>query len=543
MSLHLHWRKGRKLGFFSDWTENVDRKFSLDSPMSDRNQNEISGVSLWSKQFWWSHRRAIGMLCTLVLAVFGGTTAFDFVNWDDPWYVLNNRLIADWSFSNLHGIVTKTVTRNYAPVTIFSYLLDRTIWGYWPGGYHFTNVLLHALNSVLVFILLKQVTGRHTIALFSASLFAIHPVQVESVVWISARKGLLSASFILLSLIYWLRRERSGQDELWGTGWYLLALLSKAVGIIVPGIVFVYDVLIRRKSMTEAFSRQFIGILMAIWLVLTTASSQKIIGGGIRHHFALGKLEMMAVDATLLWRYVAQLLWPAHLSVLYDPPIRGIALFIALSISGWGVIGFILWKVRHRVPLLLFAVACFFAPLVPVLNLFPITTLMNDRYLYLACIPFFAMMIAGLQSGIEMGIGLVHRMLKTINLSAVKNLSDTLKERDSLLAHRILITGLSIAVIMGAVRTNQYLFVWKNDRALWEHASTQTPELPVVQYQYALALWRSGDHQKAIDTLERASSLDRVDRYDQERFEKKRLEFQNKLKHLTTADPAKRTAS
>ncbi len=507
--------------------------------MSEQQLTEVPEQSLYSKHYWWSHRRAIGMLFTFVLAVFGSSITFDFVNWDDPWYVLNNELIASWSFSNLQGIATETVTRNYAPVTIFSYLVDRTIWGYWPGGYHFTNVLLHALNAVLVFVLLKQITGRHTIALFTACLFAIHPVQVESVVWISARKGLLSASFILLSLLYWLRKERTTQDELWGTLWYVLALLSKAVGIIVPGIVFVYDILIRKKTIAEAFSRQFIGLLMAIWFVLTTAGSQKIIGGGIRHHFVLSKLEILAVDATLLWKYIAQLVWPAQLSILYDPPIHGITLMITASLIGWIAVAFVLWKIRKQAPRLLFAVACFFAPLVPVLNLFPITTIMNDRYLYLACIPFFAASIALLQTGIEAGLVLIRRGIISLDEQSQPN---PFKKQNGILAHRILLTGLSITIILGTFQTNRYLAVWKNDRTLWEHAALQTPELPVVQYQYALALWRTGAHHKAIDVLELALTLDRVDAYDQKRFEKKLREYQQELKQTAAVIITDQTA-
>lgn len=475
------------------------------------------------------------MLLTLVVALFGCSLTFDFVNWDDPWYVLNNELIASWSVSNLTGIATETVTRNYAPITILSFLIDRTIWGYWPGGYHLTNLLIHALNSILVFVLLKQITQRHTVALFAACLFAVHPVQVESVVWISARKGLLSASFILLSLLYWLRTERSSRDELWGTLWYVLALLSKAVGVIVPGIVFVYDWLVRKKTIKEALSRQFVGILLAIWFVLTTASSQKIVGGGIRHHFSLNKLEMLAVDAVLLWKYIAQLLWPAQLSILYDPPIDGIAMAILASIIAWAIAGYLLWNYRHRKPLFVFAAACFFAPLVPVLNLFPITTIMNDRYLYLACIPFFAGLIAVLQTGFEAGLAYFLNRTKHWK-QAVKQKQQQLLSQSDLLAHRILLVGLSVAIVLGSLQTSRYLTVWKNDLTLWEHAVTQTPNLPVVQYQYALALWRTGEHDKAVRRLELALNLDRVDKYDQDRFEKKLQEYKETMEQKSNAE-------
>ncbi|MBL4882995.1 MAG: hypothetical protein JKY95_00485 [Planctomycetaceae bacterium] len=507
----------------------TDQQLSqLDKPY----EHPCSWASLWSQ------RRPIAMLFTIVIAVFGTSISFDFVNWDDPWYVLNNTLISSWSFSNLYGIATETVTRNYGPITIFSFLVDRSIWGYWPGGYHLTNILLHAVNAILVFVLLKQITQRHTIALFAACLFAIHPVQVESVVWISARKGLLSASFILLSLLYWLREERGSRDELWGTFWFVLALLSKAVGIIVPGIVLVYDLFVRKKTVADALSRQFVGILLAIWLVLTTAGSQQIIGGGIRHHFALNKLEMLSVDAVLLWKYIAQLLWPAQLSVMYDPPIYGITMVIVVSITAWGFSGYYIWNNRDRIPLITFAFACFFAPLVPVLNLFPITTIMNDRYLYLACIPFFAALIAVLQKGLESGLALV--LARTANGKQSIKQEQTIKNSE-LWAHKILLAGLSIAIIVGSIQTSSYITVWRNDYALWEHAVKQTPELPVVQYQYALAQWRTGEHHDAIKTLEYAIALDRVDEYDLSRFDKKLQHFREQVNQKAIANSASAT--
>src|SRR6056297_3116636 len=84
------------------------------------------------------NRRAIGLLVGLVFGLFGVSVTYGFVNWDDPWYVLNNELIHAWNWQNIYGICTETVTRNYAPLTIFSYLLDYTAWGTWAGGYHLT---------------------------------------------------------------------------------------------------------------------------------------------------------------------------------------------------------------------------------------------------------------------------------------------------------------------------------------------------------------------------------------------------------------------
>ena len=102
---------------------------------------------------WWSY----ALLIVLGMIAFWPSVWFDFVNWDDPAYITHNELIKSWSPSNLYGVATETVTRNYAPLTIFSLLVDHTIWGMNPSGYHATNVLLHLLNGLLVLLMVLVV--------------------------------------------------------------------------------------------------------------------------------------------------------------------------------------------------------------------------------------------------------------------------------------------------------------------------------------------------------------------------------------------------
>lgn len=458
-------------------------------------------------------RRAMFLLIGLVLSVFGISITFDFVNWDDPWYIHRNPLVQGWSFQNLYGICTETVTRNFAPLTIFSYLIDHSLWGKWAGGYHLTNVLLHGINAVLVFLLVRQITTRHVFALVVAMLFAIHPIQIESVVWISARKGLLSSVFILLSLLFWLKRERTSRDELSGTILFVVALMCKASAVVVPGIVFVYDIFVRRRSFADSLARQFVSGLLAVWFILLTAGSQNSQTGGIRHHLGLSKLEILGIDAVLMWKYIGMLLWPTDLAILYDPAIQGIGLAIAVSVFAWGMIAVWIWKKRESQPLILFASLSALALMVPVLNFFPLTTLMNDRYLYLPCIAFFGLMVAAVEY--------VYRgtVLKI----------QTLKPQTSF---RIAALTAGLVVLAYSAISIQQMSVWRNDSALWKQASQVSPELPVVQYQYALAEWRTGEHQAAITRLENALQLERVDDLDRERFNEKLQIFKTQFQEL-----------
>ncbi len=177
----------------------------------------------FSMRHWRRHMVWLITLPLLVIGLYWPSVNFEFVNWDDPWYVIHNPHLEGWSFTNLFRLWTNTIVRNYAPVTIFSYLIDKTLFGSWAGGYHAVNLFWHALNAVLVYALIYQL-GRNRFAAFcTAALFAVHPIQVESVVWVSSRKGLLSASFMLAALICWLRPRRAVRHEMWGTLWLFIA--------------------------------------------------------------------------------------------------------------------------------------------------------------------------------------------------------------------------------------------------------------------------------------------------------------------------------
>ena len=115
---------------------------------------------------WWTWP----VLVILTLIAFWPSVWFDFVNWDDPAYIAHNDLIKSWSPSNLYGIATESVTRNYAPLTIFSFLIDHSIWGDNPCGFHATNVLLHLLNGILVLLLVRQLTDSRFVGVCYGSL-------------------------------------------------------------------------------------------------------------------------------------------------------------------------------------------------------------------------------------------------------------------------------------------------------------------------------------------------------------------------------------
>lgn len=449
-------------------------------------------------------------LVVLGLIAFWRSVAFDFVNWDDVSYVQQNELIKSWSPSNLWGIATETVTRNYGPLTIFSFLIDHTLWGQNPSGYHATNVLLHLANGILVFLLLRQLTGNSFVAWLTAALFLVHPVQIESVVWISSRKGLLCSAFLLWAAIVRLRPDVTAKQDVWYVGLLIAALLSKALAIVFPPMVLLYDVLIRREKTATAIARQVIPGMLSLLLLLYTAGAQNTVLGGVRGHMDFSLLHMMAIDVTILWQYIGMLFYPTDLCVMYDPATSGIGLKVFYGCLAWTAVGFVFWKIRRSHPMWIFGALSFLLLLFPVLNFFRITTLMNDRYLYLPSIIVFAM-----------AAGAVHRILRSAEAGADRRV-------------QMIANGLRGTIAVGAIAaclslTLLHLPVWQNSHALWTHAIQQYPKMPVLRIQMALTVHARGQEREAIRQLQLALLECQPDDLDRERMQGMIDEWQTQI--------------
>ncbi|PYL94793.1 MAG: hypothetical protein DME28_04055, partial [Verrucomicrobia bacterium] len=196
------------------------------------------------KQSRWTLIGISIFLIALTWAVFGQTGNYQFVNYDDPLYVLDNahvragltwRGIA-WAFTHVHS-------QNWHPLTTMSHMFDCQLFGVNPGAHHLVNVFFHSIAAVLLFILLAQITNSIWASAFVAAVFAIHPLRVESVAWIAERKDVLSGVFFMLTLLAyfrWTRKQTVGRylamSLLFGCG-----LMSKPMLITTPIILLLLD--------------------------------------------------------------------------------------------------------------------------------------------------------------------------------------------------------------------------------------------------------------------------------------------------------------
>ncbi len=184
------------------------------------------------------------VLVIATLTVYFQVRTFGFINYDTPEYLLDNNYVKKGlSIEGLKWSFTTIFMSNYHPVTWISHMMDVEIYGLNPGYHHNTNLLIHVFNTLLIFLLLSQLTGKSLRSAFVAGLFALHPLHIQSVIWVAERKDLLSTFFMLLSI--WSYRYYVQRQNLWRyflvVIFFLLGLLSKPMIVTLPFVLLLFD--------------------------------------------------------------------------------------------------------------------------------------------------------------------------------------------------------------------------------------------------------------------------------------------------------------
>lgn len=330
------------------------------------------------------------------------TTHSILINWDDNIYITTNSAIRGFSLQNLKAAFTGYYVGNYAPVQILSYMIDYALWGDNPLGYFLANISYHFISGVLLYFLLLRFGFWKWGAFFGTALFLVHPVQVESVAWLSQRKNLLAMMMSLLSfhayLSYRQCEEKTARrwSYLWSVAAFTLALLSKSVAVIFPVMLVMYDLLVppvRRKC--KDYSDKIPYVVAAGIIAVIAMISQESDNGGGRIEYPPNPLVVLPLSMLpVLVRYLTLLVCPlpSLQSIMYFPPLRSEidpAVITSLCVlAGLMVVGIFLYRKNRPC---LFWYAIFFLGLIPVSQIVPLATMMNDRYLY-----FPMMGVAGL---------------------------------------------------------------------------------------------------------------------------------------------------
>lgn len=329
------------------------------------------------------------LMLAAVALVYGRALGHDFItSWDDGLYVVNNSAAHGISLGHLRQAFSRLFGGNYAPVQIISYMVDFELWGLNPRGYLLTNLLLHLGNGLLFYALLLRAGAGRVAALTGALIFLIHPVQVESVVWIAQRKNLLAMTFFLTAFLLY-RRSRNVERALpayaASLAAFCLALLAKSVAVIFPFVLllheFCYEPKDKRTGLLYRIFPFFAAAAGVAYLAIWSQSPEQ--GGGRVPWWGGSPFATFCNMPVVLMRYLSLLLWPKELSAVYEFPVRsGVDGVVAVAVAGaLALLGLGCWLfLRHR--RLFFWYALFFLGLLPVSQIVPLTTLMNDRYLY-----------------------------------------------------------------------------------------------------------------------------------------------------------------
>jgi protein O-mannosyl-transferase len=429
-------------------------------------------------------------LVLITWIIFGRTVGFDFVNYDDSFYVYQNPSISNGlTWEGLKLAFTHPLVGNWHPLTSISLMLDAQIFGLNPGGYHATNVLLHTIGVLLLFFALRQMTGATWRSAFVAALFAIHPLRAESVVWISERKDVLSGVFFFLALLAYVRYARRPPAP----GAYLilmacfaLGLMAKAMLVTLPFLLLLLDYWPLRRfatvSETAADERTCPPVSVA-WLILEKAPLLVlVVGDSIATIFSQERALVPAAAWPLQWRlenavvsiwiYLRQMIWPEHLAVFYPHPKGTLSLWlVALALLVFLAASLGAFFARRKYPYLFTGWFWYVGMLVPVIGLIQVGLQAHaDRYTYLPQLGIYLLIIWGM--------------------------ADLTRNWPS---RRLLLGGLGTAIILAlmllAWRQTGY---WSEPVRFWAHTLAVTEKNDVAERGIGTALAKIGRIDEAI---------------------------------------------
>ena len=426
----------------------------------------------------------LGILVLVFVVYYPATTA-GFI-WDDDAYLTDNPLLRDGG--GLWRIWSTTETPQYYPLVFTSFWIELRLWGLDPMGYHVVNILLHGINAALIGWVLRclGMPGAWWVAL----LFAVHPVHVESVAWITERKNLLSALFYLLAFAAYLRFDEQRKKRLYWTALFLfvLALLGKTVTSTLP-IALALALLYRnRRLVTTDLARLAPFCLLAIGMGLLTIRIEGGMIEAVRSDFDLSLLDRAVIAGKALLFYPWKLLYPHPLIFNYPRwDLTAGALRQAWPILVDGLVFLFLlglWRKGHRGALLAFAYyAVTISPALGFVDVYPFRySFVADHFQYLASVGVLVLVVA-----------------------AVLELSGRIDRFNRSPRARWLLWGTGIAAIvaLGASSWNQSS-IYRNRESLWKDTVAKNPDSWLAHNNLGLIYLSDGRHELALESLNRA---------------------------------------
>src|SRR5438874_1782247 len=423
-------------------------------------------------------------LAALTWLVFSQTLWHDFINYDDPRYVYETTRITDglslsgiaWAFTHIHSL-------NWHPLTTISHMLDCQLYGLKAGWHHFTNVVLHTLAAILLFLALQQMTGAIWRSAFVAAVFAIHPLRVESVAWIAERKDVLSGVFFMLTLLAYAYYVR-----LPGVGRYLVVvsvfgcgLMSKPMLVTSPFVLLLLDYWPLDRVKGQLWKRLAEKIPLLALSAVSSVTTFLVQKGAVGRTEELPILERINNAIVSYVLYIWQMLWPVNLAVFYPHPENRLPL--------WEIVSCLLLLIcitaaaillRKQRSYLITGWFWYLGMLVPVIGLVQVGWQGHaDRYTYLP------------QIGLYIAL-----------TWAIADLTASWR-------HQGLALGVLGSVIIGALTWTAWTQTayWRNSETLFMHALAVTGKNDVAENNLGIVFLEKGQLDEAISRLQAAVDL------------------------------------
>lgn len=440
------------------------------------------------------------LLVAATLAVYNPVNRHPFVNYDDDRYVTENPHVREGlSWDTIAWALTAEEQGNWHPLTWLSHALDYQLFHQNPTGHHFTSLLIHAANAVLLFLLLTHASGRLGPSLFVAALFALHPINVESVAWVAERKNVLCTFFFFATLMAYCgyARKPDWRRYLAFTGLFVLGLMSKPMVITLPFVLLLLDywplgriqgspqgaMPLAQRPLSSLIVEKLPLLAFSAASAVITMQAQRA-GGAMRSaaQFSLGvRLENAVVAyAAYLWKMA----WPSHLAPLYPHPGDSLALWrVAISALTLLTVTVVAVRFRDR-RYLLTGWLWFLGTLVPVIGLVQVgDQAMADRYAYIPLVGIFVMIAWG-----------------------AEDLADSrqISFRGRMFAAACVLLALSLV-------TSRQLGYWSSDYDLWTHALAVTDRNFVAEDNLGGALLLLGKADLAYSHFQTAAEINPSD--------------------------------
>lgn len=459
-----------------------------------RNKHQVS-MSSWM---------IVLALSSLIIIIYINSFGNFFTNWDDG-MIYQNSSIRNLNWDGIKRIFKYEKGNTYQPIRMLSYAVDYHFWKLNPLGYRITNIIFYFLTCLMIFLTLKllsfhlmenaQEDSHLRVAIFGSLIFAAHPVHVEAVTWLSARKEVLQGFFFFLAFYLYLKgREETDKNKLIYFGLtlflILLAILSKPSAVVLPGILIVYEISKEKTKWFKFLKNHWIFFLVSTIIsiififvlikVMLEAGGFKPYRGGNFLNNLLVSFYAFIYNIKLL---IATINYSAAYTISVSNPILSIKtlIFVIFTLL---IIGISIWSLK-KTKLIFFSTFFFVLTIFPYLNILPISTLLADRYVFISSFSYCFLL----------GI-LFDKLYRVVHIKFSK---DFFK----------LLSVVLFLFILGfySFMTIQQNKVWENSYTLWADAVEKHPESNTANAMMGVVYMDLGMDEKAVKYLEKAVQI------------------------------------